>query len=385
MTAPTVKALTLNELRARGAPQLFTTSQAEWEEKCVAWFEADTNRQLFPAQVEQVLIHLAAYLFSLLGQEAQFASEQRWLAFAGGDHLDVVLANNATFRLKASSARTTIRFTLADALPQTAVVPAGTRVSAGGDLVFRTDADLAIPAGLLTGDVTATAAEPGERFNGLAIGTIDSVLDALSFAVTAANLTISEGGGDEEDDDSAAARGANALDGISKAGGRLSYVARVLAFSPAITDVAVVRPAPGFIDLYVMLADGDAAVPADAQFRADLLAWVDPETSRPQGDEVDVPSPTGVVYDLTYDVVADGDLDAIQTAIETDARALADALQRRLGAYISKSAFGHIARQQPGVIDHDVTLSGLASRQLEESEYGQLGQLVVNVTGPGHA
>ena len=144
MTSPTVKALTLDELRARGAPQLFTTSQAEWEEKCVAWFEADTNRKLFPAQVEQVLIHLAAYLFSHLGQEAQFASEQRWLAFARGDHLDVVLANNATFRLKASSARTTIRFTLDAPLPQTAVVPAGTRVSAGGDLVFRTDDDLAV-------------------------------------------------------------------------------------------------------------------------------------------------------------------------------------------------------------------------------------------------
>ncbi|MCT4654350.1 MAG: baseplate J/gp47 family protein [Cohaesibacter sp.] len=98
-----IKALSLDELIKRGAPKVFTTSAAEWKAKMVAWFETSEDgpkRKLFPAQYEMLLIDMLAYCFSLLGQEAQAASEQRWSAFAKGKHLDVVAANNSTFRLK---------------------------------------------------------------------------------------------------------------------------------------------------------------------------------------------------------------------------------------------------------------------------------------------
>ena len=79
----------------------------------------------------------------------------------------------------------TVRFTVGDALGHD--VPAGTRVAlpAGGegldDLVFATDAALAIPAGSNTGVVAATGLVSTGIVNNTAAGTAMQVLDAVVF------------------------------------------------------------------------------------------------------------------------------------------------------------------------------------------------------------
>ena len=131
-----IRAMTLDELRARGAPRLFVTAPEEWRRRLADWWETDPagpRRKLWPAQVEALLIDMMAYALSLLGAQGQEAVQQRWAAFASGAHLDVLGANVSTFRLKASAAQTTLRFMLPAPAVEDRIIPAGTLVSAGSD------------------------------------------------------------------------------------------------------------------------------------------------------------------------------------------------------------------------------------------------------------
>ena len=64
-------------------------------------------------------------------------------------------------RLAESSAKTTIRFRLAQALANIYEIPAGFEVT-NGVVTFVTDRDLEIPAGKLEGEVTATCTQSGK-------------------------------------------------------------------------------------------------------------------------------------------------------------------------------------------------------------------------------
>ncbi|MCY1704457.1 baseplate J/gp47 family protein [Pannonibacter sp. SL95] len=266
-----VKSTSPRELIARGAPKLFLTSAKDWKEKLVAWFETDPQgprRKLYPAQVEQVLIDLLSYGFSLLGREAQFASEQRWLLFAVGQHLDVAAANNSTFRLKAQPATCRVRATLsAPALAQTLTGKAGD-TPAAGTVVFRLDSAIVIAAGQTAGEAIATAQVPGVTGNGFLPGQVRGQIRLPGSGATGGaaasglgnadlvNISETAGGTEEEGDEALRERAMNAHERISKAGPRESYRQQARAYSPAIADVAVIRPAPGQIHLYVLMSDG---------------------------------------------------------------------------------------------------------------------------------
>ncbi len=376
-----IRAMTLQELRARGAPQVFETAPDAWRQRLIDWWETDPagpRRKIYPAQVEMLFIDLLAYALSLLGQQGQMAVEQRWAAFAGGAHLDMLGANVSTFRLKAAPAQTTLRFTLPAAAPEDRVIPAGTLASAGGDApAFATDADLVIPAGEVMGEVAATCTVPGSIGNGFLPGQINELITPLPFDMVAQNTTESAGGAAEESDDAYRLRIAQAFERISKAGPRAAYEQAVRAYSPAIIDVAVIRPEPGVIHVYP-LADTGAPGP---DVLAGILAWLDPVSMRPQGDDVHVLPPQAVSVAITANVRASGDLAVVQQQVDDAIRNAATAWSRRLGQYLSLSAISCAVQAVPGVIDADLVLTGLAGRQLQPHQFAVLTGVSVNITG----
>ena len=380
--AKKIRAYTLDELRAKGPPKLFTNTTAAWKAIFVKWWEESEDgpqRPLYPGQPETLLIAMQSYGFMLLGQEAQYASQQRWLAHADGQHIDLGAANNSTFRLKAQSAKLTLKFTLSEVRLGASIIPAGTQIEAGDDLIFETDDDLVILATELEGQVGATAYQPGTAHNEVEIGAVDQVIGFEGFDVSVTNITVSEGGSDEETDDRLRGRGADAHNRISKAGGESSYRSLVLGYDPAIRAVAVIRPEPGFIDLYPLMADGDGSKPADTQYRADLLEYVEPVHSRPQGDEVTVKEAVAVVYDLTVDLVVDGNADDASTETELALSEVASATERQLGGYVSDLAFSCKLKSIAGVVDATLTFANLPDPQMANYEFAQLGNLTVNV------
>jgi len=367
-----IRAMTLNELRTRGAPQVFEAEAARWRQRLIDWWENDPagpRRKIYPAQVEMLFIDLLAYALSLLGQQGQMAVEQRWAAFASGAHLDVLGANVSTFRLRPAPAQTTLRFTLPAPAAEDRIIPAGTLVSAGGDApAFATDADLVISAGGTTGEVSATCTVPGSIGNGILTGVISEIITPLPFDVSVENITDSAGGAAEEDDEPYRLRIASAFERISKAGPRAAYEQMVRAYSPAIIDVAVIRPEPGHIHVYPLTRDG---VPGPDMLTG-ILDWLDPKTKRPQGDDVAVLPPQAVTVSIAASVRARGDLAAIQQQVHEAIASAAITWRQRLGQYLSLSALSCAVRAVPGVIDADLALTGLTDRQLQPHQFAVL-------------
>lgn len=372
----------LDMLRALPAPALFETDPNVLKSTLVTWFEGETGRTLYPMQVEMILIETVAYLWSLLGTEAQLAHRQRYTALADAIWLEQLGAGLGTPRGQPARALTTLAFALSAPASSSVVVPAGTRVSAGAAAtVFSTDVDLLFGTGDTVRSVAATALEAGAAANAVAPGGLSSILDPVAGVASVANTTTTEGGADLEDVELYRLRVANALERVSGAGPRAGYAEDVMAVSAAIIDVAVVRPAPCYIDIYPLTASG----PAGPDLRAFVAASLDPETERPMGDEVTVKPPVAVTYAIVLAVRARRDLGAVQSAALAVAQDVTARWRRALGASldggISDTDIIDRVRALPNVVHCEV--AGLDYLAIGEAEFPVCTGITVNVTQAG--
>ncbi|MCH2165964.1 MAG: baseplate J/gp47 family protein [Marinovum sp.] len=342
--------------------------------KLVARFEVISGRTLYPAQPENYTINLMAYALANVGSAVQTGLLQNRVIWANGRHLDDLGANVSTYRLAAQKARAEVKFTLAETRATGVVIPKGTRVAAGGDLVFGTTDELVIPAGAETGLVTVEALFTGAKANDLQPGQIQDILDPVAYVASVTNTQVSAGGSDVEDDPRFRLRVANASDRITRAGSRQGYIELVKAAHPGIVDVEAIRPEPGHVNIYPLMATGVA--PAAVLDVID--AYLDPETRRPMGDYVTLHDPSSVVFDVTLRLkvtpgYAAGTQDQARSIVEnhfTD-------LGQRLGVQVAPSALIEALRQVPGIVGIDGP--GFDFTDLAKTEFAQLGALVIDV------
>ncbi|MCC2099020.1 MAG: baseplate J/gp47 family protein, partial [Hyphomicrobiales bacterium] len=212
--------LTLDYLKALDPPSFAERDPFELTRFYVTSFEAASGRTLYPGQPEMYVIETMAYAHALMGEAIQAGFLQNRAIWASGAHLDAVGANVSTFRLTAQKASCRVSFALEELRPAAIIVPAGTRVAAGAELVFATTADCIIAAGDLTGEADIEAEEGGTAYNGLLPGQIIDLLDPVAFVADAENITESAGGSDVEADERFRERVCNALERVSKAGPR---------------------------------------------------------------------------------------------------------------------------------------------------------------------
>lgn len=361
------------ELRANGAPEFFQRDPSALKALFKARFEEVSGRTLYPAQTEMFLVEVAAYALSILHEAAQTATIQNTAVFAEGIHLENRGANVSTFRLLAQSAVTTIRFQLSAIRLLDTVIPAGTRVAAGNAVVFVTDKALIIPAGMLAGEVTATAETPGASWNGLGLGKVSEILDPVAYVTSAANTTEVSGGTDIEAEDRFRLRVVNALFTIAKTGPRNGYREHALAVDPEIVDVAVVRPEPGRIEIYPLMKNGVPTV----EVKAAVLAYLDPETLRPMGDDVAVLSPEPVSFSMTLTVRSEQSIPGLQASCEQAAVDAFTPWTQALGAQIAPSVITSAVKSIAGVTD--VSLAGFAFTDLAAHQFARLFELAIKV------
>ena len=57
----------------------------------VAWFEAETGRTLYPAQVERLYTNIVAYRETLIREAIQDAAKQNLLRYASGVMLEMMV------------------------------------------------------------------------------------------------------------------------------------------------------------------------------------------------------------------------------------------------------------------------------------------------------
>ncbi|MCM0751199.1 phage baseplate assembly protein [Brucella pseudogrignonensis] len=362
---------TLEQLRANGAPDFFERDPSKLKALFKQVFEDVSGRTLYPAQTEMFLIEVASYALSILHEAAQTATLQNTAVFADGVHLENRGTNVSTFRLLAQPATTDIRFELTQVRLIDVAVPKGTRVASGTAVIFATDADLIIPAGMTAGVVRATAQTPGAAFNGLGVGAVSDLLDPVAYVASARNVTTIAGGSDDEELERFRLRVVNALFTIAKTGPRNGYREHVMAVDPEIVDVAPIRPEPGYIHIYPLMKTGQPSV----ALKDAVLAYLDPDTLRAMGDYVTIHDPVRVGFSFTLTVRSLEAIAGLEDLVRATAEAAFHPWTQELGAQVAPSVIVAAVKALSGV--SDVDLDGLEFTDLPETHYAGLDELTI--------
>lgn len=257
--------------------------------------EGSLERKL--ARADPLRLFLLGVEALLIQQRLLFdqMAKMNLLACARGGYLDHIGALVGTERLPAAPATATMKLTLSAVREQAVIIPKGARITAGDNIYFALNENAIIPMGELSVLTTATCTENGERGNGYLPGEISRIVDPVPFWASAENTTKSEGGADVEDDDAYRERIHEAPEKFSTAGPALAYAYHAKSASALIADVYAHTPAPGEVDVYVLLRGG--SVPGE-EILSLVGAKLNDASIRPLTDKVTVKAPAPVTYNV---------------------------------------------------------------------------------------
>lgn len=261
-------------------------------------YEAFTGRTLYPADPARLFILWVADIIIQERVNIDFSARQNVPRYAEGEYLDSLAELfKDTYRLEPEKAKTTLRFTLSIPLEVATTVPAGTRATVDGEIVFQTTKDLTILAGDTFGEVEAECQTAGEIGNGFVPGQINQLIDIFPYFGTVENVSESDGGADEESDAAFYDRLRESVETFSTAGPLGAYEYYAKSASALIVDVKATSPEPGEVDVRVLLSGGQ--LPGEEIIK-EVLEILNADKVRPLTDHVTVSAPEIVPYDIDF-------------------------------------------------------------------------------------
>ncbi|GIO33133.1 hypothetical protein J2TS6_42740 [Paenibacillus albilobatus] len=306
----------------------------------VTLYQTITKRTLFRADPEMIFLKVFAQYIVQHRVLINRVAKGELLRYASGIMLDY-LGGTDTPRLEATSARTTVRFTLSVPLVSAQLVPKGTRITqenGDGSIFFETNEAAIIPPGDLTADILCVCMTPGDIGNGLLPGQLNVLVDPLPFVQSVANVTTSAGGTDREEDDHYRERIRLAPESYSTAGPEDSYIYWAKRASAAIIDVEAESPSPMEVKIVPLLEGG--TIPGQEVLDA-VAEAVNSRKRRPLTDRVTVSAPETVPYDINLTYYIDISRAAESATIQDAVKAAVDSYRvwqkSKLGRAINQS------------------------------------------------
>ena len=288
--------------------------------------EGRDNYKVRPGSPERVFISWMAAIIvqqrTLINETAKMNVPRYAAKSENEEYLDSLAEIfKDTQRLPASPASATFRFYISEPQQQSTIIPAGTRISFDGVIIFATSEVLEIRAGETSGEVEAVCTQPGTVGNGLVAGQVKEVVDLFDHYQKAENITTTSGGAEKEDNESYYERMRGSMESFSTAGPINGYIYWTKTVSPAVLDVAVTSPEACYVDVRVILRDGQEATEAVLKEIEEALNASD---IRPLTDIVTVSAPETVDFsvDATFWIAQPNRESA--AAIEREVRAAVD-------------------------------------------------------------
>lgn len=232
------------------------TDAARVEAEVIQAYEIISGATLYPGDPVRLFLESLAYLIAQQRAVIDYTGKMNLVRLSAGPFLDHLGAFTNTTRLGVSPAKTTLRFSLPGVLAFPVPIPAGTRATPDAALYFATDKLAEIPAGALFVDVAATCTTSGAGGNGLLPGQVNRLADAVQYVAGVINTTVTLGGSDQEGDEKFRERVQLSPERFSTCGPEGAYRYWALTAHQDVTDVAIVNPSPGIVDVYPLLAGG---------------------------------------------------------------------------------------------------------------------------------
>ena len=308
-------------------------------------YEQITDRTLAKGDPVRLFIETVALIIIQQRSLIDYAAKMNLLAYASGAYLDHLGALLGVTRLEASNALTTLKFTLSEAQNVNILIPAGTRVTPDGKILFATVEAATIPAGDTSINITAQCTTSGETGNGFISGQIKRLVDPFGYEASVENIDTSYGGSDIENDENFRERIQIAPESFSVAGARGAYEYYARSAHQDIIDVAVIGPPelePGYVEIYPLMKDGE--LPTDEIIEV-VLNTCNADDVRPLTDYVSVHAPKTVNFDLDVKYFIDRlratQSAELQTSIEKAVNDWVTWQRSKLGRDLNPSELNH--------------------------------------------
>lgn len=269
--------------------------------EAIADYEKRTGKTLQPAHIERSIIQTYAYREMLVRKGINEAFWQTFPQFATGLALDLCGEIMGCYRLANQPARTTVRFSIEGEHSQINI-PKGTQIAVNENLYFSTLVDVFIRATEQYVDIEAQANLSGSIGNGWEAGRLKTLKTAFNVPLKVSNLDETAGGIDTESDDDYRKRILLAPEAFTTCGTKAAYEYHTRSVSQYISDVAVLTPDGGQVEIVVLTKNG---LPTPALLKQ-IQDYVADEKRRTLCDSVRVVAATEVSYQIeaTLDLFA---------------------------------------------------------------------------------
>lgn len=236
------------------------------------------------------------------------------LRYAVKSYLDLIGELRGCYRIEAAPATMTVAITTATTGSAT-TLPAGTAMTADGEVFFLLDEDLELSGYAETLTAAVTCEQAGTKGNALTAGTA-LVLAVPNPAVAGIVAATDASGGNEEEQDEAYRARIREYGLVSvTTGPEERYEALAKEVSSEILDASAVQLAAGSVGVYLLFSDDVSGKSAIITAVEDALSG---ETVRPLTDQVHVYEANESEYTLTITCTYDGSAtvkDAIDAAV----------------------------------------------------------------------
>lgn len=298
-----------------GTPEFIERDAQKITQEWIAGYEQLTDKTLYPAQPERLLINNGAYREMLVREAVQDAGMLSLVRFSRKPILDFLGEPLGCFRLAAGHASVPLQFTFDPAPQSSTTLPAGTEVSAG-NVVFATTTDTVIAAQQVSAIVNARCTVAGTIGNGFAMGQVKTLVQPVDGLIVSdvRNVAVTANGSDEELDDRYRARIFMAHAQFSVAGSRAAYKYYVMSASERILDVAITAPKDGetgfglgLVKVCALYNSGtdDSVVPSASpeSVKSILQSTLVGDEKLPMNDTVELIDPTPADYVIDAELI----------------------------------------------------------------------------------
>lgn len=273
-----------------------TTDASALSNDLVALYEQYEGRKLALADPLYLIFLSVASVITKQNVAINDSAKQNLLYYARDEVLDHKGVEWGTPRLDSVSAKTTLRIHLSVPSETTRIIEQGRlATSSESAIFFGTTEEVIIPIGATHVDVELACTTAGTIGNNFAVGQINTLVQPLPYVSKVENITVSHGGAEIEDNDSYRERIYLAPEKLTNAGSEGAYEYFARKASALIDDVYVFMPQPGYVQISVLLQNGE--LPTQEILEA-VYESCNAKSVRPLTDYVNAKVPDVVHYDL---------------------------------------------------------------------------------------
>lgn len=316
----------------------------------------------------RAILYAMDYMGECLFNQINTEANNNLVAFCDEPNLIYKGMERNTYRLPAEYAQLTLQFTVSNTAPAAVDIPAGTKATADGSIIFQTVEDVTCDPGG-TVEVLALSTEATKDANGYSIGSVNIIVNTIPYVTAVTNTTISSDGADIEDLEAFRERVLYAPLTYSCVGTANAYKFNAKKVSAAITDVAVTHDDN---EIYVYLLCQGGSLPSQSLID-EVQAYLTQDNIKDTTDLIEVLPAEEVEYTVNVSYKISQRDSEQATAIQTAVEEAVDGYISEIGTTLGESS----AAINPEMLAAAMYKAGAASVTITAPVYTSLAEYEV--------